>query len=94
MTLMVSWPLLAAGGLVVQHAVEADQLLFDRLRDGLFQILRVAAQIVGRDLHRGRHHLRVSRDRQAGNRNRAQNDDHDRDHHREHGTVDKKSRHD
>ena len=40
-----------AGGLVVQHAVQPDQLLFDRLRDGLFQILRVAAEIVRGDLH-------------------------------------------
>ena len=50
-TLMMSWPLLAAGGLVVQHAVESDELFFDRLRDGLLQILRIAAKIVGGDLH-------------------------------------------
>ena len=71
-----------------------DQLLFDRLRDGLFQILRVAAQIVGGDLHYGRHHFRIGRNRQAGNGDRAQDDDHDGDHHREDWTVDKKSCHD
>ncbi len=83
-----------AGGLVVQHAIQSDQLFFDGLRDRLFQILRVAAQIGRRDLNRGRHHLRISRNRQAGNGDRAEDDDHDGDHHREHRTIDEKFGHD
>ncbi len=35
-------PVVGAAGEEVHHPVEADQLLLDRLRDGLLQILRVA----------------------------------------------------
>ncbi len=49
-----------AAGEEVQHAVEADKLLFDGLRDGFFEVLRVAAQEVGADLHHRRHHFGIA----------------------------------
>ena len=64
---MVSDAVVAAGGEKVQHAVEPGQLLFDRLGDGFFEVLRIAAEIIGGDLHHRRHHFGIGRDRQRRN---------------------------
>ncbi len=77
----------------VQHAIQAYKLLLDRLRYGLFEILRISAAILRSDLYNRGHHLRISRYGQIGNSNSAQYDEDDRDHHREDGTIDKESRH-
>ncbi len=91
--LNVQCAVVGAGGKVVEHAVETDQLLFDGLRHGFLEVLRVAAEEVRGDLHHRRHHFRIRRHREIGDGHRAEYHHHDGDHHREDGMIDKESRH-
>ncbi len=76
--------------LVIEHPVKPDELLFDGLGDGLFQVECVAAEIAGGDLHGRRNYFGVGGNGQRRYRYGAENDNKDRDHHREDGSVDKK----
>ena len=82
-----------AVGHEVEHAIEGEQLFLDGLGDGFFQVLRIAAQIAGADLHHRRDHLGIAGQGKIGDGDGAQDDDHDGDHHRENGMIDEEPRH-
>ena len=77
-----------AGGLHVQHVLDAVDLLLDRQRHGVDNNARTRARIDGRHLHRRRRDVRILRDRQIDQRDQADHDHQDRDHVGEDGALD------
>ena len=74
----------------IQHVLDAVDLLLDRGGDGVGYGLRRGARILRGDGNGRRHHLRIFRDRQRLVGDRADNQEHDRQHHRKDGLVDGK----
>src|SRR5204863_4120316 len=80
------------GGLAVEveHVLDAVDLLLDGSCDRVGHGLRRGAWILRGDHHGRRHHLRIFRDRQGGVGDRADDQEHDRQHHRQNGLIDGK----
>ena len=77
---MVDDPSRGAGRRVVEHALQARELLLDRRGHGLCGVFGRCAGEVRRDANRGRRDLRIARDRQEPNREQSEQCDDDRDH--------------
>ena len=77
-----------AGGLHVEHVLDAVDLLLDGKRDGLNQRLRIRAGIIRRHLNRRRRDRRVLRDRQIEHRHSAEQHRDQRDDIRQHRPLD------
>ena len=82
--------LAVTGGLAahIDHVLDAVDLLLQRRRDRLADHLGGCAGVARRHLHRGRHDLRVLRDRQDHQRAEPDQGDEDADHRRQDGAVD------
>ena len=72
----------------IQHVLDAVDLLLDRSGNRVGNGLRGGARILRGDDDGRRHHLRIFRDRQRGVGERADDQQHDRQHHRQNGLVD------
>ena len=81
-----------AGRLHVEHLVDAVDLVLDRQRDRVDHGLGARAGIARGHLDRRRHDVRVFRYRQAIERDRADDDQHDRQHVGEDGMLDEELR--
>jgi hypothetical protein len=78
-------------GREIAQVVDPAQLLLDHLRGRAFQRFGIGARIHGVDRHRGRRDFRELRDRQAADRDRARQHEHDRDDPCEDGPIDEKA---
>src|SRR5258708_24285506 len=74
----------------IQHVLDAVDLLLDRGSNRIGNRLRGGAGILRGDDDGRRHHLRIFRNRQRGVGDCADNQQHDRQHHRQNGLVDGK----
>ncbi len=81
-----------AGRLHVEHLVDAIDLILDRQRDRVDHGLGARAGIARRHLDGRRDDVGILRDRQAIERDRADDDQHDRQHVGEDGMLDEKLR--
>ena len=70
---------------MIQHVLDAVDLLLDGSGDGIGDGLRGGARILRGHHHGRRHHLRIFRDRQRLVGDRADDQEHDRQHHRQDG---------
>src|SRR5260370_19926727 len=88
--------LLIGGGVErihIVHVIHATHLLFDGGGYGLFECLRVCANIGRLYLHFRRGDVWELGDRQTGDRNRADDDGKNGDHHRHDRSIDEEVRH-
>ena len=83
---------IGAGRLHVEHALDAVDLQLDRQCHGVDDGLRAGARVAGRHLYRRRRHVRVLSDRQSENADRADQNQHDRQHIGEDRVLDEKLR--
>ena len=74
----------------IEHVLDAVDLLLDRRCDGVGDGLRRGARILRGDHDGRRNHLRIFRDRQRGVGDRADDQEHDGQHHRQDRLIDRK----
>ena len=86
-------PIVGVGGLHVEHAVHAVELLLQGRGHGLLDGHRVGARVGGRDLDLGRDDLRELRHRQPAHGHQARDERDDRNHHGHDGAVDEELHH-